>query len=48
MLSIGPFPGPISKPTNDPSFFTIVTLLTPPIFKTAIDELLLNLFITLA
>ena len=35
ILSIGPFPGPMSYPKNDLSLFIIVTLHTPPIFRIA-------------
>ena len=38
----------MSNPTNDPSFFTMVTLLTPPTFKTATDDFLINFFVILA
>ena len=45
IVSNGPLPGPISKPKNDPLLLTIVTLLTPPIFKIAIGDRLINFFI---
>ena len=47
-LSMGPFPGPTSKPKNDPSLLIIVTLHIPPIFRIATGNFLEILFTILA